>query len=190
MSAVFVKWHLRWNQLCKLIANIAKGHFLISLLWLCMKECVQVKPYKCSLCEMIFKTRSVLQTHIVHIAKRHILIFTLTLHERMFIGETFWEQSMWDDKKIESVLQTHIAHIAKRHFMISILWLWLKEWMQMIEYECSLCEMTFKMKPVRQTHCKHCKGHFLISFLWLCMKECVQVKPYKCSLCEMAFKMK
>ena len=50
-----------------------KGILLISLLWLCMKECVQVKPYKCSLCEMTFKIKSVLQTHIVHIAKRQCI---------------------------------------------------------------------------------------------------------------------
>ena len=56
--------------------HIAKRHFLIFLLWLCMKECIQVKPYKCSLCEVIFKMKSVWQTHI---AKRHFLIFLLWL---------------------------------------------------------------------------------------------------------------
>ena len=54
--------------------HIAKRHFLIFLLWLCMKECIQVKPYKCSLCEVIFKMKSVLHraahTEIVYICKK------------------------------------------------------------------------------------------------------------------------
>ena len=146
ITAVFVKWHLRWNQLGKLIANIARGHILISFLWLCMKECLQVKPYMCLLCELTFKMKSVLKSHIAHIAKSHFQISLLWLCVKECLQMKPYKFSLCVMTfKIVSVLQTHIAQIAKRNFMISILWLWLKEWMQIIGYECSLCEMTFKI---------------------------------------------
>ena len=58
------------------IAHIAKRHFMISILWLWLKEWMQVIEYECSLCEMTFKMKSVLHKHI---AKRHFLIFLLCL---------------------------------------------------------------------------------------------------------------
>ena len=59
-----------------LVTHIAKRHFLISLLWLRMKESMQVKPYRCNVCEMTLKMKSILKTHI---AKRLFLIFLVWL---------------------------------------------------------------------------------------------------------------
>ena len=59
--------------------HIAKRHFQVSLLWLCKKECTQVKLYICNLWEMTFEMKSILQSHIAHIAKSPFLISLLWL---------------------------------------------------------------------------------------------------------------
>ena len=72
---------------------------------------LQVKPLKCRLCVMTFKMKSVLLSHLAHIAKRHFLISLLWLWVKKCLQMKPYNCSLCEMTfKMKSVLQTHIAH--------------------------------------------------------------------------------
>ena len=91
-------------------------------------------------CEISFAT--------THCKKAFPGIFTLTLQERMYTGETLYLQSLRDDIWDEiNFAITYCTHCKKSFSDILTLTLYERMFADETLYmHCSLCEMTFKMK--------------------------------------------
>ena len=122
-------------------------------------------------CEIGFAT-----THCTHCKKAFPNIFTLTLQERMYTGETHlqsWEMTF----EMKSVLQ---SHIAKSPFLISLLWLCMKECLPMKPYICTA--VFVKWHLTWNKFCKHTlhtmqKGIFLYPYFGFAWKNVCRWNP-------------